>query len=324
MHCIAAAAAAIVLLAPLMTTAQAPERFPTRPVRNVEPFGPGGTSDVVTRIVSPVLTEIWGQQLVIDNRPGAGGNIGSELVARAPADGYTLVMATVATHGIGPSLYTRLPFHPVRDFAPISLLASTPSVVIVNPSVPVSSVKELVALARSKPGQLLFGSAGNGGSLHLSGELLNTMKGVKIVHVPYKGAAAALVDLMSGQIQIMFDTLPSAIPHIKSRKVNALAVTSASRVQALPELPTVSESGVPGYEVTSWYGPLAPAATPRPIVHKLQADFVRTANLQDVQQRLTAAGADSIGSTSETFAAFIESELKKWAKVVRESGARID
>ncbi|MDB5926775.1 MAG: LacI family transcriptional regulator [Betaproteobacteria bacterium] len=319
-----AGVAAVVVLAATIASAQGATPFPTKPVRIVVPFGPGGTSDVVTRIVSPTLTELWGQQLVVDNRPGAGGNIGSELVARAPADGYTLVMATVATHGIGPSLYTKLPFHPIKDFAPISLLASTPSVVIVNPAVPVSAVKELIALARAKPGQLLFGSAGNGGSLHLSGELLNSMTGVKLVHVPYKGAAAALIDLMSGQIQIMFDTLPSAIPHIKSRKVKALAVTSASRIQALPDLPTVSESGVPGYEVTSWYGPLAPAATARSIVQKLQADFVRTANLAEVQQRLTAAGAEPIGSTAERFAAFIDTELKKWAKVVRESGARID
>jgi tripartite-type tricarboxylate transporter receptor subunit TctC len=319
-----AGVAAVVVLAATIASAQGATPFPTKPVRIVVPFGPGGTSDVVTRIVSPTLTGLWGQQLVVDNRPGAGGNIGSELVARAPADGYTLVMATVATHGIGPSLYTKLPFHPIKDFAPISLLASTPSVVIVNPAVPVSSVKELIALARAKPGQLLFGSAGNGGSLHLSGELLNSMTGVKLVHVPYKGAAAALIDLMSGQIQIMFDTLPSAIPHIKSRKVKALAVTSASRIQALPDLPTVSESGVPGYEVTSWYGPLAPAATARSIVQKLQADFVRTANLAEVQQRLTAAGAEPIGSTAERFAAFIDTELKKWAKVVRESGARID
>ncbi|HEV7392364.1 MAG TPA: tripartite tricarboxylate transporter substrate binding protein [Burkholderiales bacterium] len=319
-----AGVAAMVVLAATIASARGAAPFPAKPVRIVVPFGPGGTSDVVTRIVSPTLSELWGQQLVVDNRPGAGGNIGSELVARAPADGYTLVMATVATHGIGPSLYTKLPFHPIKDFAPISLLASTPSVVIVNPSVPVSSVRELIALARSKPGLLLFGSAGNGGSLHLSGELLNSMTGVKLLHVPYKGAAAALIDLMSGQIQIMFDTLPSAIPHIKSRKVKALAVTSASRIQALPDVPTVSESGVPGYEVTSWYGPLAPAATPRSIVQKLEADFVRTANAPEVQQRLTAAGADPIGSTAETFAAFIETELKKWGKVVRESGARID
>jgi tripartite-type tricarboxylate transporter receptor subunit TctC len=319
-----AGVAAVVVLAATIASAQGATPFPAKPVRIVVPFGPGGTSDVVTRIVSPTLTELWGQQLVVDNRPGAGGNIGSELVARARADGYTLVMATVATHGIGPSLYTKLPFHPIKDFAPISLLASTPSVVIVNPAVPVSAVKELIALARAKPGQLLFGSAGNGGSLHLSGELLNSMTGVKLVHVPYKGAAAALIDLMSGQIQIMFDTLPSAIPHIKSRKVKALAVTSASRIQALPDLPTVSESGVPGYEVTSWYGPLAPATTARSIVQKLQADFVRTANLAEVQQRLTAAGAEPIGSTAERFAAFIDTELKKWAKVVRESGARID
>ncbi|MGZ5146636.1 MAG: tripartite tricarboxylate transporter substrate binding protein [Burkholderiales bacterium] len=323
MQCVAAAAAAVVLLATI-APAKGAERFPTRPVRIVVPFGPGGTSDVVTRVVSLTLTELWGQQVVVDNRPGAGGNIGSELVARAPADGYTLVMATVATHGIGPNLYTKLAFHPVKDFAPVSLLASTPSVVIVNPSVPVSTIKDLIALARSKPGRLLFGSAGNGGSLHLSGELFNSMTAVKLVHVPYKGAAAALIDLMSGQIQIMFDTLPSAMPHVKSGKVKAIAVTSASRVHALPELPTVSEGGVPGYEVTSWYGPLAPAATPRSIVHKLQADFVRTANLPDVQQRLTAAGADPIASTAERFAAFIETELKKWAKVVRESGARID
>lgn len=306
------------------TVVVAADDFPIKPVRIIVPFGAGGTSDVVTRVVSPVLSEIWKQQVVVDNRPGAGGMIGSELAARAMPDGYTLVMAAVATHGIGPHLYRNLRFDPVRDFAPVSLLASTPSVVLMNSSSPVGSVKELIALAKSGAGPVLFGSAGNGGSLHMAGELFGSMSGARLTHVPYRGTAAALVDLMSGQIHVMFDTLPSAVPHIGSGKLKALAVTSAVRTRAFPQLPTVGESGIPGYEVTSWYGPLAPAGTPPAVIRKLNADFLLAIKAQHLQTRLSAVGADPVGSTPEQFAAFIRTELQKWEKVVRESGARLD
>ena len=302
----------------------AAETYPAKPIRIVVPFAAGGTSDVVTRIVAPRLAELWAQQLIVDNRPGAGGNIGTEMVVRAPADGYTLMMATVATHGIGPSVYRKTLYDPLRDFAPITLLASTPSVVMAHPALPVNSIRELVALAGKRPGELYFGSAGNGGSLHLAGELFNFMNGIRITHVPYKGTAAAMVDLMAGNIQLMFDTLPSALPQIKGGKLKALAVTSARRAPALPELPTVAEAGVRGYEVTSWYGPLAPAATPVAIVRRLNQDFVNAIASPDIAGRLTASGTDPVGGSAEDFRTFIQSELIKWARVVKESGTKID
>jgi len=298
--------------------------YPSKSVRIVVPFAAGGTTDIVTRILAQRLTESWGQQLIVDNRPGAGGNIGSEIVAKSPADGYTVLMATVATHGINASLYSRIPYDPVKDFAPITLVASTPSVLMVTPSLPVKSVKDLIVLAKAKPGQLNFGSPGNGSSHHLAGELFGSMTGVKMTHVPYKGTAAALIDVMAGQIQLTFDTLPSAMPYVKSRKLTALAVTSAKRTRSLSELPTVSEAGVPGYEVTSWYGALAPAGTPVEIVNKLNADFVRTIRIPEVTEKMIEAGAEPVANTSAQFATFIGDELRKWAKVVRNSGARVD
>jgi tripartite-type tricarboxylate transporter receptor subunit TctC len=300
------------------------QAFPAKPVRVIVPFAAGGTTDIVTRILAQRLTESWGQQLLVDNRPGAGGNIGSELVAKSPADGYTILMATVATHGINASLYRKIPYDPISDFMPITLVASTPSVLMLNPAVPANSVKDLIALAKAKPGQLNFGSPGNGSSHHLAGELFDSMAGVKMTHVPYKGTAAALIDVMAGQIQLTFDTLPSAMPYVKGNKLKAIAVTSAKRTRSLSDLPTVSEAGVPGYEVTSWYGALAPAGTPPDVVKKLNADFVRTIRIPEVSEKMIEAGADPVANTPEQFAGFIRSELKKWAKVVQDSGARVD
>jgi tripartite-type tricarboxylate transporter receptor subunit TctC len=300
------------------------QAFPAKPVRVIVPFAAGGTTDIVTRILAQRLTESWGQQLLVDNRPGAGGNIGSELVAKSPADGYTILMATVATHGINASLYRKIPYDPINDFMPITLVASTPSVLMLNPAVPANSVKDLIALAKAKPGQLNFGSPGNGSSHHLAGELFDSMAGVKMTHVPYKGTAAALIDVMAGQIQLTFDTLPSAMPYVKGNKLKAIAVTSAKRTRSLSDLPTVSEAGVPGYEVTSWYGALAPAGTPPDVVKKLNADFVRTIRIPEVSEKMIEAGADPVANTPEQFAGFIRSELKKWAKVVQDSGARVD
>jgi tripartite-type tricarboxylate transporter receptor subunit TctC len=300
------------------------QAFPAKSVRVIVPFAAGGTTDIVTRILAQRLTESWGQQLIVDNRPGAGGNIGSELVAKSPADGYTILMATVATHGINASLYRKIPYDPIKDFMPITLVASTPSVLMLNPAVPANSVKELIALAKARPGQLNFGSPGNGSSHHLAGELFDSMAGVKMTHVPYKGTAAALIDVMAGQIQLTFDTLPSAMPYVKGGKLKAIAVTSAKRTRSLSDLPTVSEAGVPGYEVTSWYGALAPAGTPPDVVKTLNADFVRTIRIPEVSEKMIEAGADPVANTPEQFAGFIRSELKKWAKVVQDSGARVD
>lgn len=298
--------------------------FPSKPVRIVVPFGAGGTTDIVTRILGQKLGESWGQQAVVDNRGGAGGIIASELVARSLADGYTVLMGTVSTHGINLSLYKKIPYDPIKDFAPVTLVATTQSVLMVNPSVPANSVKELIALARAKPGEINFGSAGFGGSQHLAGVLFNSLAGVKMTHVPYKDTAAALLDALSGRTQVMFDTLPSAMPHVKAAKLRALAVTGLKRSPSLPTLPTVSEAGVPGFETTAWYGALVPAGTPQNVIKKLNSDFVRAIKLPDVQERIISNGAEPVGSTPQQFAEFIQNELTKWAKVVRESGARVD
>lgn len=297
--------------------------YPNKPVRMVVPFAVGGAADVVPRIVGPKLVETWGQQLIVDNRPGAAGIIGSELVAKSPATGYTLLLAAVA-HAINPSLYKKLPYELAKDFAPVTLLASTPSVLLLNPSIPANSVKEFVALAKAKPGQFNFGSPGNGTSSHLAAELFSSMAGVKMTHVSYKGPPAALIDLIAGRIEFYINTLPSAMPHVRAKKLKVLAVTSLNRTALLPDLPTVSEAGVPGYEMTSWYGVLAPNGTPRGVIQKLNSDLVRAIRIPEVSEKLIEAGAEPVANTPEQYAAFIRSELKKWAKVVQESGAKVD
>jgi tripartite-type tricarboxylate transporter receptor subunit TctC len=313
--------AAIAVAAP--TGAQTPA-YPTKPIRLVVPFPPGGATDIIARAVAQKLSETWGQSIVVDNRPGAGGNIGTELVAKAAPDGYTLEMGTVGTHAINASLYAKIPFDNVKDFAPIILVAGVPNVLEVNPSLPINSVQELIAYAKANPGKLNFASSGNGTSIHLSGELFKVMTGVQMTHVPYKGSAPALQDLVAGQVQLMFDNLPPSLPQIKSGKLRALAVTSATRAPALPDVPTVAESGLPGFEASSWFGLLAPAGTPPTIIAKINAEVAAWLASPEGKEKLASIGANAAGGSSEDFARHIQAETAKWAKVVKESGAKVD
>ena len=298
--------------------------YPTKPIRLVVPFPPGGATDLIARAVAQKLGETWGQSVVVDNRPGAGGNIGTELVARSAPDGYTLEMGTVGTHAINASLYSKMPYDHVRDFVPVILVAGVPNVLEVNPALPVNSVQELIAYAKANPGKLNFASSGSGTSIHLSGELFKVMAGVQMTHVPYKGSAPALQDLIGGQVQLMFDNLPPSLPQIKAGKLRALAVTSAGRAPALPDTPTVAEAGLPGFEASSWFGVLAPAGTPPEIVNKLNAEIAKWLASPGAKEKLANVGANIAGGTPEDFARHIQAETAKWAKVVKESGAKVD
>ena len=298
--------------------------YPTKPIRLVVPFPAGGATDILAREVAKHLTDTWGQSVVVDNRPGAGGNIGSELVAKAAPDGYTLEMGTVGTHAINASLYSKMPYDHVKDFVPVILVAGVPNVLEVNPAVPVNSVQELIAYAKANPGKLNFASSGSGTSIHLSGELFKVMAGVQMTHVPYKGSAPALQDLIGGQVQLMFDNLPPSLPQIKAGKLRALAVTSATRAPALPDTPTVAEAGLPGFEASSWFGVLAPAGTPPDIVNKLNAEIAKWLTSPGAKEKLASVGANIAGGTPEDFARHIQAETAKWAKVVKESGAKVD
>jgi tripartite-type tricarboxylate transporter receptor subunit TctC len=306
------------------THASAQATYPSHPVRLVVPFPAGGTTDILARAVAQRLSEVWGQQVVVDNRPGAGGNIGTELVAKAAPDGYTLEMGTVGTHAINASLYSHLPYDPVKDFAPVILVAGVPNVLVVNPALPVNSVQELIAYAKANPGKLNFASSGSGTSIHLSGELFKVMTGVSMTHVPYKGSAPALTDLMGGQVQLMFDNLPSSLPFIKAGKLRALAVTSAARSTALPDLPTLQEAGVPGFEASSWFGVLAPAGTPREIVLRINGEVAKWLATPEARDKLASQGAIAAGGTPDDFVRHIAAETAKWAKVVKASGAKVD
>ena len=308
----------------LVATAASAQTYPTKPIRLVVPFPPGGATDILARDVAQKLTEAWGQQVIVDNRPGAGGNIGSELVAKAAPDGYTLEMGTVGTHAINASLYAKMPYDHVKDFAPVILVAGVPNVLVVNPALPANSVAELIAYAKANPGKLNFASSGNGTSIHLSGELFKFMAGVQMTHVPYKGSAPALQDLIGGQVQLMFDNLPPSLPQIKAGKLRALAVTSLARAPALPDVPTMAEAGLPGYEASSWFGVLAPAGTPPAIVAKLNAEIARWLATPEAKEKLSKQGANAAGGTPEDFAKHIAAETAKWAKVVKDSGAKID
>jgi tripartite-type tricarboxylate transporter receptor subunit TctC len=319
---IAALSAAIALCVPV-ASAQAPA-YPTRPVRLVVPFAAGGTTDILARALAQKLSEALGQPFIVDNRPGAGGNIGAELVAKSAPDGYTLLMGTVGTHAINPSLYKVMPYDHVKDFAPVVLVAGVPNVLEVNPSVPVQTVAELIAYAKANPGKLNFASSGSGTSIHLSAELFKSMTGVEMQHVPYKGSAPALQDLVGGQVQLMFDNLPSSLALIKAGKLRALAVTSTTRAPALPDVPTVAEAGVPGFEASSWFGLLAPAGTPPAIIAKLNAEANRWLSSPDAKDKLLAQGANAAGGSPEDFARHIAAETTKWAKVVKDSGAKVD
>ena len=308
----------------LLATGAWGQAYPAKPIRLVVPFPAGGTTDILARAVGQKLTEAWGQPVVVDNRPGAGGNIGAELVAKAAPDGYTLLMGTVGTHAINASLYAKMPYDHIKDFAPVILVAGVPNVLVVNPAVPVNSVQELIAYAKANPGRLNFASSGSGTSIHLSGELFKVMAGVQMTHIPYKGSAPALQDLIGGQVQLMFDNLPSALPQIKGGKLRALAVTSATRAAALPDVPTVAEAGLPGFEASSWFGVLAPAGTPVAIIARLNAEIAKWLASPEAREKLASQGANAAGGSPEDFAKHIAAETAKWQKVVKESGAKVD
>ena len=300
------------------------QAYPNHPIKLVVPFPAGGTTDILARAAAQKLTESLGQAVVVDNRPGAAGNIGADLVAKSTPDGYTLLMGTVGTHAINPSLYSKMPYDHIKDFVPVVLVAGVPNVLVVNPALPVNSVADLIKLAKEKPGTINFASSGSGTSIHLSGELFKTMAGVDMTHVPYKGSAPALTDLMGGQVQIMFDNLPSSLAFIKSGKLRAIAVTSMARAPALPNVPTINESGLSGFEASSWFGVLAPAGTPAAIVARINAEVNKWLQSADAREKLLAQGAEAAGGSPEQFAAFIRSESEKWAKVVKASGAKVD
>ena len=295
--------------------------YPTKPVRFVVPFVPGGPTDIQGRMLGEKLTQHLGQQVIIDNRGGAGGNIGMELVARAPADGYTIVIATVGTWAVNPHLY-KLSFDVLKDFAPIIQVSSSPGVLVVHPSVPAKNVKELIALAKAKPGQLNYGSSGVGGFGHISGELFTMMTKTRMTHIPYKSSAPSLTDLISGQIQVLFNNAISTVPHVKSGRVRALATTGASRSSALPDLPTVAEAGVPGYENSSWSAVAAPAGTPKPILACLHKEFADILKMPDIQQKHADVGAQIIGGTPEQFHAYLKAEVEKFGKLVKAAGIK--
>ncbi len=309
-------------------TAQA-QSWPSKPVRIIVPFPPGGTTDIVARSLGAELQKMWQQPVVVENRAGAGGNVGAEAVAKSPNDGYTLLMGTVGTHSINAALFAqsgnKMPFDAVKDFVPITLAAGVPNVMVINSKIPVNTVNEFIAYAKARPGQLNMASSGNGTSIHLTGELFKTMTGTYMVHLPYRGSAPALTDLLAGNTNVMFDNLPSALPHIKSGRLKALAVTSRERSPALPDTPTIEEAAnLKGFDASSWFGLFAPAGTSRAIVDKIQSDVTKALAVPEVRERFVAQGAQPGGNTPDQFAAFIRAEIEKWTKVVKASNAKID
>ena len=299
------------------------QEYPAKPIRVVVPFPPGGGTDFMGRVIMQRVGEGLGATVVIENRGGAGSSIGTDIVAKSPADGYTLLIVSGA-HAINPSIYPKLPYDSVRDFAPVTMFTSGPGLLVVHPSVPAKSVKELIALAKARPGQINYASAGIGTPPHLAGELFKAMAHVDIVHVPYKGNGPAYTDLIGGHVSVMFPNVATATAHVRAGKLRALAVTTKNRTPIAPELPTISEAGVPGYDVSSWYGLLAPAGTPAAVLAKLQREIARVMRLPDVSEKLTSQGLDIVGDTPDEFAAIIKTEIAKWAKVVKASGAKAD
>ncbi len=299
--------------------------YPVKPIRFVVPYPPGGPLDLMGRLIGQKLTDAWMQPVLVENRTGAGGNIGADMVAKSAPDGYTLLMGAVATHAINPSLYSRISYDPFKDFVAVALVAQVPNILVVNPLVPASNVRELIALAKAKPGGLNFGSGSTGSTGHLAGELFNTMAGVRMTHIPYKGGAPAMQDLLGGQVQLMFDNLANSLPQVKAGKLRALAVTTDKRSPFVPDIPTVEESGVPGFDLTTWFGVFVSAGTPRELVVRLNTEVVRILALSDVRQRLEEMGAAPIANnTPENFSAFVRREYDKYAKVVKDSGAKAD
>lgn len=296
--------------------------YPSKAIRLIVPFPPGGGTDILARAIGQKLTESMGQNVIVDNRPGAGGNLGAELAAKAAPDGYTIMMVS-ASYAVNASLY-KLAFDPVKDFAAVTQVASVPFALVANPSVPANNIKELLALAQAKPGQFNYASSGNGSSPHLAGELLAMMTGIKIVHVPYKGGGPAVADLIGGQVQLMFNTVVQSLPLIKSGKLKALAVSSPKRSSALPEVPTIAESGVPGYDVTNWFGILAPRANSRQVIERLNREIVQHLQSPELRSRLAAEGADPIGSSAAEFERLIVSDIEKYVRIVKATGTRIE
>jgi tripartite-type tricarboxylate transporter receptor subunit TctC len=308
---------AALLLLPCLAFAQA---YPARPVRIIVPYPPGGATDVMARIVAQKLNEFWPQSAVVENKPGASGTVGSEIVAKSAADGYTLLLQGTQ-HAINLSLYKQLPYDTLRDFAPVAYVASAPFLLVVHPSVPANSVAELIAYIKATPGGLNYGSSGVGGGAHLAGEIFKTVAGVQLTHIPYKGAAPAMADLLGGQIPMVFDPIPTSITQVRSGRIKALAITSAKRSALMPELPTVAESGLPGFDVVAWFGLYAPAATPKDIVTKLNADVNRVLQLPEVREKFAGLGAESMPMGTDQFALHLRAEIAKFAKAIKDSGA---
>jgi tripartite-type tricarboxylate transporter receptor subunit TctC len=298
--------------------------YPAKPIRFIVTYPPGAASDTLARIIGQKLTDVWHQQVVIDNRAGGNTVIGTEMGAKAAPDGYTLFMGQAQNLAIVPQLYRKLPYDTLRDFAPVTFIGYAPLILIVYPGLPVKSVRELIDLAKSKPGQLKFPSSGSGGSTHLAGELFKSMAGVDMVHVPYQGGAAPLLAMMNGQVDLGFDSIVQALPHVKSGRLRVLAISSAKRSAAAPEIPTVAEAGLPGFEVAPWFGVAVPAGTPRAIVIKLNAEINRIIEAADVKERLARLGVETFGTTPEQFSAHLKAESAKWARVVKDAGARVD
>lgn len=299
------------------------QTYPAKSIRIVVPYPPGGTTDILTRVIGQKLTETWGQQAIIDNKAGASGNIGAEAVVRSAADGYMLLSASTV-HTVNPSLYRKLSYSPLKDFTAITLLAQVANILVVHPSLPVKTVQEFIAFAKKRPGQLNFSSAGNGSAPHLTAEMFKTRTGVNIVHVPYKGAAPAMTDLLAGHVVLTFATAPSAVPHVQAGRLRALGVSSAKRIPALPKVPTIAEAGVPGYEAIGWNGLVGPSGMPQAVVDKLNAAVVKIMQMPEVSKRLSGLGLEPRTSTPAEFSVFLKAEVVKWAKVVKDSGARVD
>jgi len=315
----------VVLLAALAGCCVAyAQSYPTKPIRLIVPYPPGGGNDTLARLFGAKLTEAWGQQVVVDNRPGAGTIIGTQIAARAVPDGYTLLLSSIATHAIAPNLYAKPGYDPVKDFAPITLLAVAPTVVCVNPSVPARSLKELITLAKAKPGELKFASGGAATPPHMAGEIFASMTGIKLVHVPYKGGGPAHAGLLGGESTMMFDTAASILPHVRAGRLRALAIARSQRLPEYPDLPTFSEAGVLGYEVNAWYSMHAPAGVPKEIIARVNRELARILKLADIQERLKVLGSEGVGNSPEEFARFVRAESAKYAKAIKEAGVRVE
>jgi len=316
--------ALLALLAAAMSVPVGAQAYPSRPVKLVVPFPPGGSLDITGRLIAQRLSEMWGQAVVVENKPGAGGNIGADFVAKSPPDGYTILLGALSTHAVNPNLYAKMPYDAVKDFAPITLIAITPNVLVVNAAAPVNNVKEFIAWTKANPGKLAFGSGSNGSAGHLAGELYKVETGTDAVHIPFKGGAPATQALLAGDTQFMFDNLANAMAQVKAGKLKALAVTTAQRSPLVPELPTMAEAGLPGFDISTWYGLFAPAGTPAAIVGKWNADVTRILTMPDVRAKLMADGAEPAPDTPEQFAQMISRELAKYARIIKASGAKVD